>query len=227
MRVKFLFISTFVLILMILGGKISLAEASCQPVYGGACIQASNILLNKTVQNPQTSAFVDNLGVNDPKFSPSQTVNFQLAVTNTGGNTIGKTTITDTFPQFLSFVAGPGSFANNTLTFEVDNLAVNETRTFTITASVADAGTLPANAAITCVVNQATATTDSGQVSQASSQLCIQEQITATTTKGGLTVQAAPVVTKTPPTGPEALALIGLIPSGIFGTFLRKKSIRK
>jgi len=48
-----------------------------------------------------------------------------------------------------------------------------------------------------------------------------------TTTKGGLPV-VSPVVTQpgqnTPPTGPEALVLAGLLPTGALGWLLRKKT---
>src|SRR3989304_8577444 len=61
--------------------------APCQPVYGGGevCISKGNILVNKTVQNPQTGAFVDNLSLsNDPRFGAEKSVTFQLTITNTG-----------------------------------------------------------------------------------------------------------------------------------------------
>lgn len=204
-----------------------MADGTCQTPYGyqTTCTFTSNIVINKTVQNPQTNAFVDNLSVNDPKYSPSQTVNFQLAITNTGTGTIGKTTVKDTFPQFVSFVAGPGTMKDNVLTFETDNLLPNETRTVNVTGKTADASGLPSDATVTCVVNQATATADNGQTSQDTAQLCI-EKPGNTTTKGGLTVESLPRKTfGTPATGPEALPLLALIPTGLIGTLLRKKSI--
>src|SRR3989344_1052804 len=99
------------------------ADSSCQPIYGGGetCVQVGNVFVNKTVQNPQSNSFVDNLGVNDPKYSPSSNVTFHITVTNNGGNTISKITVKDILPQFVNFVSGPGSFDSNskTLTFEL------------------------------------------------------------------------------------------------------------
>ena len=68
--------------------------------------------------------FVDNLNMNDPKYSPSSTAVFQITVTNTGSGTISKTTVKDTLPNYVTFVSGPGSFDANSkvLTFEVNNL---------------------------------------------------------------------------------------------------------
>ena len=207
-------------------GRFAFADVNCQPVYGGGqnCITTGTILVNKTVQNPQTGQFVDNLGTNDPRFSAGQAVNFQITLTNTGSTTIPQTAVKDTFPGFVDFTSGNGSFDSNTktLTFTTDNLNPGETRTFSISGKVIDAKGLPDG--VTCVVNQATATTNTGQMSQDNAQFCIQKQAVTTTTKGGLPVLPPPSVTTTPPTGPELLPLIGLLPAGLSGFFLRKKS---
>src|SRR3989338_9803543 len=125
------------------------ADTACQPIYGGGqtCVQIGNVLINKTVQNPQTGAFLDNLNINDPKFTPSSNVTFHITVTNTGGSTINKTTVKDTLPGFVSFVSGPGSFDSNTkvLTFDIGNLKAGESRTFTVAAKVADEKQLPSD----------------------------------------------------------------------------------
>lgn len=211
--------------------------AICQPVYGGqTCIPSVNIMLNKMVQNPQTNQFVENLGLNDPKFAPDQTANFQVTVTNTGEQNLGQIILKDTLPQFIDFVSGAGSFDANTkvLTFEVDNLGPNDSRTFVITGRVVKTENLPANQGVTCVINQinAVVTTSNNLTVSDNAQLCIEKPApiqsgptpTPIETKGGLKVFPAPVVKKTPPTGPELLTLIGLIPTGLAGIFLRKKA---
>ena len=226
-----IFLSVFALAIFILMASAQgvFADTACQPIYGGGqtCVQVGNVLINKTVQNPQTAAFVDNLNINDPKFAPAVAVKFNITVTNTGSSTINKTTVKDTLPQFVSFVSGPGSFDSNTkdLTFDVGNLAAGESRTFTIAAKVADEGQLSADQGITCVVNQALATAENGQQGSDNSQFCIQKKVLGET-KGGLKVLPSPQITITPPTGPEMLPLIGLIPTGIFGFLLRRKATK-
>src|SRR4030042_6518487 len=194
------------------------ADVSCQPIYGGGetCIQVGPVTINKTVKNPKTNAFVDNLGVNDPKYSPSSTVTFNLTVTNTGGSNISKTTVKDIFPQFTDFVSGSGSFDANTktLSFDIKDLKAGESRTFTVQGKTATTDQLPSSQGITCVVNQATATSDNGQQSSDNSQFCIEKPVLGVT-KGGLKVAPAPSMAVTPPTGPEMLPLIGLVPSAI------------
>jgi uncharacterized repeat protein (TIGR01451 family) len=216
---KKLFLSLFLFgALTILPGK---AYADCQTLYGGGQTCTSySFSLQKFVQVPGQSNFVNNLSINDPKFNMSQTVNFQLIVANTGSNNISSVTIVDTFPQFVSFVSGSGSFNsnNNTLTFVVNNLNVGQNQTFNLSGKIASSG-IPAG--ITCVVNQASGTDNNGDTNTASSQLCIQNVVNVTPTPVVLPVAQ---VKTTPPTGPEMLPLMLLLPGGLAGLFLRKKS---
>ncbi|MCL4415439.1 MAG: DUF11 domain-containing protein [Actinobacteria bacterium] len=210
------------------------ADTSCQPIYGGGqtCEQVGNISVNKTVLNPKTNTFVDNLDVNDVKFSPDQTINFKINITNTGSAKLNKISLRDVFPQFVNFVSGTGNFeaSMKLLSFTIDGLNPNETKTFDIQGKVAPNDQLPNDKGIVCVVNQAVATVEgTGQVSQDNSQFCIQKTVLTaeTTTKGGLKVFPQPTITTTPSTGPEMWSLLGLIPTGTLGYFLRKKSLIK
>lgn len=223
---KIVLISFISFFAFLLSGGISFADVSCQPIYGGGqnCITIGKVVVNKTVQNPQTGQFVDNLGTNDPKYSPNQTVTFQISITNTGSTVVPQIVAKDVLPGFVTFVSGPGNFDNNTktLTFLTFNLNPNETRNFTFQAKVVDINQLPASEMITCVVNQAMITATDTSSTQDNSQFCIQKP--QVTTKGGLPVLPAPKVPVTPPTGPEMLGLIGLIPAGLSGWFLRRKT---
>jgi uncharacterized repeat protein (TIGR01451 family) len=107
--------------------------APCQPIYGGGetCISVGNLLLNKTVQNPQTKAYVDNLSLSsDPKYGPSQKVEFKLSITNTGNSKLDTVTVADTFPSYINYSSGPGTYdpGTKTLTFQDFNLNPNETK---------------------------------------------------------------------------------------------------
>ncbi|MEX2007716.1 MAG: hypothetical protein WD992_03005 [Candidatus Levyibacteriota bacterium] len=225
---KYIFSLALSLFLSALAAGTSNADISCQPIYGGgqSCVTSANIAINKKIQNPANSQFVDNLGTNDTKFTVDQNVAFQLIVTNTGSNTIDRVVVKDVFPQFVSFVAGPGNFDANskTLTFEVNSLATGESRTFTVTGKVAADSALIQNGGIVCVVNQSSAQiVSTSQMSQDNSQFCIQKGVPMKT-KGGLPVLPAPQMKTTPPTGPEMVVLPLLGGSGILGYFLRKKS---
>lgn len=200
-------------------------DNNCQPVYGGGetCVTQGKVTINKTVKNPTSNSFVDNLTINDPRYSTNSTVTFRIVVTNTGNASISEINVEDIFPSFVEYKSGPGSFDKTTkkLSFKILNLNAGESRTYTITGQTAETSALPAKENVTCVVNQVVAT-EKNNVSKDNSQFCIEK--TTTTSKGGLPVKPAPKLTQTPSTGPEMLALIGLIPTGIGGFLLRRKA---
>ena len=70
---------------------------------------------------------------------------------------------------------------------------------------------------------------NNNNVSQDNSQFCIEKTAVASvvTTKGGFPVLSSVPTTSTPSTGPEALVLFGLIPTGITGLMLRKYANKK
>jgi uncharacterized repeat protein (TIGR01451 family) len=218
---KFLFLLATFSLLTFFAAKTVSADTTCTPIYGGGqnCVTTGNIAISKTVQNPQTNGFVTNLTINDPKFSVGQTITFQVTVTNNDSNA-SSITIVDNFPQFFQFNSGPGSFDNNaqTLTWQATGLAVGQSQTFTIQGKVT--GNIPLGN--TCEFNQVAANSNNGDSASANSQFCIVSTIT--TTKGGLLVVSPAPVKTTPPTGPEALPLLALIPGALAGFGLIKKS---
>lgn len=201
--------------------------AQCQGLYGGGeiCTTSFNFSIQKLVQTPGKSgnSFVNNLSINDPKYSPTQVVSFKIVVKNTGDQVIPTLTIADTFPQFLSFNSGPGSFDSNSkkLTITVTNLQPGQSQTYDVTGKLADANLMPSDQGVICLVNQATGTDNNGVTNTSSSQFCVQKSVLGTSfpvyaTKGGITT--------TPATGPEMLPLVLLLPGALSGIILRKKS---
>lgn len=208
--------------LALLGVSTAFADTTCTTVYGGGqtCVTRT-LSVNKTVQDPTNSNFVDNLGSDKP-FDLNGVINFQITVTNTGGTTLNNVNVNDTIPQFVSFAGGAGSVSGNNLTFNIGSLNAGQSNTQNISFRVTS---LP-NQQILCEVNQVSVTSNEGPNGGDSAQFCIRNQASTVTTvtKGGVTIFPPPAVAKTPSTGPEALALIGLLPAGGLGAFLRKKT---
>lgn len=225
---KLIFVILLSIAYLLLANRVY-ADTVCQPLYGGGeTCQTSNLVIDKTVLNPGTTTFVDNLGVNDPKYNPGGEITFRIMVANTGGTTAKNVSVKDLFPQLITFAAGPGTYDNNnkTLTIGLGDLGPTESRTITISGKIALVNELPTDASIVCVVNQAILV---NQNIQDNSQLCIQKPglgIVPASTKGGLKVFPPAKVKATPPTGPEAIALFGLIPTGTLGLLFRKLSTR-
>lgn len=231
-------------------------STQCQPIYGGgeSCVKTPQFEINKTVQNPKTKTYVDNLSVSDPKFAPSQAVLFKITVKNTSDAKLTNITIKDILPASVEFAGGIGDYdaKSRTLTIKLDKLDNNEARDFYIQTKVVAKDKLKGDQNVACVINQSNITA-LDKTSQDNSQFCIEKNLTPpvnsgnpvdttpttkggvpanpgtavanpTTTKGGLPVHPPTNANTTPETGPESLALIGLIPSAIGGMILRRKT---
>ncbi|OGH02171.1 MAG: hypothetical protein A2798_03515 [Candidatus Levybacteria bacterium RIFCSPHIGHO2_01_FULL_37_17] len=219
MKKLFTLISVFAFAVLLF--NVQSVSADCTTIYGGgqSCPPSYNFDINKLVQTPGKGGgtFVDNLSVNDPKYSPKQNVTFKLTVKNTGDKTIPTLTVVDTFPSYLSFVSGAGNYnsSNRTLTFTISNLEAGKSQEFTVVGKLSDENMMPSDQATICLVNYAQVSDNSTQ-SNDSSQFCVQKQVLGK-------VFPAPKVVTTPPTGPEMVTLVGLIPAALAGFALRKK----
>lgn len=215
------------------------AQEPCQSIYGGGttCIKTQDITVDSKVLNPSTNKMVDNLAINDAKYKSGFIVIFQVAITNNRKTIIEKTNIQDIFPQFVSFSSGPGSFdtTTRTLAFDADNLMPSETRTFNILGRIVNASQLSFSENVICLANQVKAFVPDPAVGQDNSRLCIEKKSMSpvATTKGeyqtvppkvGFPIFPPVFVTTSPSTGPESLVLFSLIPTGILGWFLRKRT---
>jgi uncharacterized repeat protein (TIGR01451 family) len=227
------------------------ATTTCTPIYGGGetCIETEKLSLDKKVQNPTTKVFVDSLaGTTDPKYRPGTTILFRITVTNTSDAEITDIEVKDTLPQYVTFVKGLGTYDSKTrvLTYKIDRLGAGRSNTVEIQATTAKAQELPSKDASTCIANYAYAKKGTDEASD-NARFCItKEAVTPTqapskpvpttqqtqpgtpprsgqATKGGLPIHPTPNVTTNPNTGPEALSLLALIPTGIAGLMLKKK----
>ena len=219
-----------VIMLSLAAGSAHAAGSKCQVMYGGGQVCDKNVefSLDKLVRDPNSSKggsnFVDSLNATGSKYTPGQNVEFKIVIKNTGDTKIDKIDVLDTLPQYLTFVSGEGNYDANSrkLTFSVTNLDAGKTVEYIITTKVVDENLLPADQGTVCVTNQVRAVETNSATAEDTAQVCIQKNV-----QGGKTtpkVFDTPKVTKTPETGPELLALVGLIPAGAAGVFLRRKA---
>jgi len=198
----------------------------CNPVSGASTpCPTVQFTISKMVKDPNTGNFVDNLGINDDKYTPNSTINFKIDITNTGVSTINQVNVTDVFPQFLTYLSGVnGSYNQNTqtLTFSITNLQPGQTQELMLVTQAVDSANFPTNTAIVCPINQVSAIElNTDTTASASSQVCIEKVNSLPTPQ----VFQTPPIKQTPPTGPEMLPLLGLIPAGISGFLLRRKRL--
>jgi uncharacterized repeat protein (TIGR01451 family) len=222
------------------GSAYAQSSPLCQPIYGGGttCEQPSGLTLIKQVQNPQTGQYGTANPIYTMFFAPGQTVPFKIKLTNTYDTALTNIMIQDQFPPYVDYISGNGSFNQKTgvLTTSIPSLAAHQTVSLYIQGKITDASQLPTNQTNICVANQATATANN-LTSVANSQFCISKDILNNTSSstaqpsnpptsaGGLPVYPPQVQSKTTPsTGPESWAIAALLPLGLAGIYLRRKT---
>jgi len=228
-------VTTLSALLLLSFTKAAYAE-SCNPIYGGGptCVTIGGLMLDATVMNPQTNKMVNGLKVNEPKYNPGSIVTFQIKLINTTSSTIGHIDVQDGFPPYVNYSTGEGNFdtASRILSFSVKDLEPNKPRIYNIFGRIVASDQLPGNNSIICVTNQVVAMVVDPASAKDTSTFCIEKKtqvapspINKPAKKLGFPILTPPTkISKTPSTGPEALALFFLIPTGIAGFFLRRKS---
>lgn len=198
--------------------------AGCQPIYGGGknCTTSKDIIIDKKIQSADGN-FYNSLG-NDERFQENDTLNFQITITNRTKKSLKNLEIKDDLPKFISFISGPGVFdlKTNTLSLKLETLGPNETKKYIVVTRVNSVDKDK------CVINYVSAVM-SNIKADSNSKFCLSASQgvplePGATTKGGIPPMPAPNMTQTPSTGPETLALIGLIPAGLAGLILRRKT---
>lgn len=220
---------------------------------GISCSQSDLFDVEKTVQNPKDGTFVQILEPNQTRIQPGNTMIFRIVITNTSEKTLENIQITDQFSDTLRFTTSQkGTFneSDNRLTYTIDSLPKGESETFDLQATIKPESELPSVTGPLCAINVVSAT-QAKESESANVQFCIEKQTGAVpgtkgsssfptsgdatgtedqvtqdtnTTKGGQTVYTPPTSGKTPDTGPELLAVIGLLPALGAGFYLRRKS---
>jgi len=159
------------------------AAETCTTNYGGTTVCTPNdLLINKQVKNPISGIFVENLSSGDATYSPGSEVLFRLTIRNTSGETFNPVVVKDTFPDYMTFVSGPGTYdsGSRTLTFELTNLVAGETRTVEILAKFENR-TMPYD--VFCVTNWAKATAAARpEGDDDTADLCVTSKVLGVTT---------------------------------------------
>jgi uncharacterized repeat protein (TIGR01451 family) len=216
--------ATVTFVLLSAGTVLAAGDSNCQVVYGGGevCQEQVKFTINKLVQAPgKGGSYVENLTVNDARYSAGSNINFKIVIKNTGNTDITNLNVVDRFPEFLKFVAGVGNAqaGASEINFVVGKLEAGKQVEYVITTKAADANSLPANQAITCVTNNVVATATDSTSASDNSQVCIEKSVVTPTP----VIMEKPGVKTVPATGPEVGILAGLIPTGIAGLLIRRK----
>lgn len=198
-------------------------SSECQIIYGGGqvCKEKVSFTIDKKVMSPTKGGeFVDNLNTNDAKFTPASEAVFKITIQNTGDKTIDKLDVVDTLPANTVYVTGNGSYdkSKNAISYTITGLAKGATDERSFSIKIGEASTLPQTQGILCLTNNSKATDNNGSVATDASSFCVEKNFVTPEIFNKVPVKS------TPSTGPELLPLLGLIPAGIAGFALRRKS---
>jgi len=152
-------------------------SAGCGGQYESPC-QSYSILVDKVVQIPGTSNYVDNLSVSDPRYKPNEYVFFKVTIKNTSSTVLQGVKGKDYIPTYLNPIEGPGTFneATRTINWEAGDFAVDEQKTYYFKMQVNSQANLPANQGLFCLINKVEASSNNTRDDD-SSQLCIEKQV--------------------------------------------------
>ena len=196
--------------------------SNCQVIYGGGevCPSDYKFSIDKLVQAPNKGgSFVDNIAMDDMRFRANDTVTFKIKVTNTGDSEISTLTITDTLPENVTLTKAPGSANGRTITYTVNNLKAKESREELITVTI---NNITSDKNVICLTNNVSAKDNNGNNASDKASFCAEKETPSA--KPTPQVYDKTPVKKIPETGPEMLPLLGLIPAGLAGLAMRRKS---
>jgi len=144
--------------------------------YGGQT-EGGRVMVDKLVRNPKTGEYVDNLGLNDPKYSAEASVFFRIVVENTGGTILNTINVVDYLPLYLQYVSG-GTYdaATREVRFTFTNVAPGERRTTILQAKVYSLSQLPAEKTVLCPINKVVASSPEDGSDEDTATLCIQKK---------------------------------------------------
>ncbi|HCM38219.1 MAG: hypothetical protein UV61_C0019G0030 [Candidatus Gottesmanbacteria bacterium GW2011_GWB1_43_11] len=191
------------------------ARAQTCGQYGTDACPPTDLTINKTVRNPITGVFVENLVSGDATYSPKDVVIFNLSIHNGSNRSFSTVQITDTLPERLTDPKVDESDLNKvkdiknpdskTLVFLLkDELKAGESRDVKVKATVV--GTFPTTKTLFCgsgdgLENRSLVTAEDRRDDDTAS-LCVQTQVLGVTTL--------------PQAGPEDY--LPLLPFAILGT---------
>ncbi len=208
---KFLFTILFSSLVVVAGFLVAdpvFAAVRCEVQYGGqeVCVRTGQLQIDKEVFDPQNKKFVDNLGINDYRFSPGEEVTFKLKIKNVGDATFDLVNVMDTIPNMFE---SPGG-----LSFQLKDLKAGEEREKDIKAKVVASDKFPVDKSVLCVVNVGEAVSGDNK-DRDTAQVCLERKVLG---------KGVPQVL--PPTGPENWLVIlgGSLLSLITGVYLLKLS---
>lgn len=86
----------------------------------------------------ESGGFVDHFGVDDYHFQAEDKIFFEIKVTNSSDEDLENVEVKDTFPEYVVYVSGLGSWnaSDKTLSWTIDSLKKGETKRHVVSAKI-------------------------------------------------------------------------------------------
>ena len=195
--------------------------------YGTTTCTPTDVTINKTVRNPITGDWVENLLSGDATYSPDSEVLYNLKITNSSSQGFDKVTVEDIMPEkvvSISIAEGDNNkvknvkFEDNRLKFELANrFEGNTSIDIQLKAKVKSAGNFDSSKSLFCGSENGLQNTaqvrDNDRFDEDSASICVQTKVLGVTTL--------------PVNGPtDFLPLVPFAITGLtgLGLFLKKRS---
>lgn len=137
------------------------------------------LAVNKQVKDPRNGNFVENLNAQEYNFLDNQNVTYKIVVTNNGQKELHNIKVTDKLPSELKLVSANG-FAydknSKTLSQNLSNLKVGESKTFEIKAKTQIAKTKGGAVIASCPVNTVEVRGDN-LFNHDQTQICVSDKV--------------------------------------------------
>jgi hypothetical protein len=228
--IKTLVLSVLVFSALFLTVKASKADncTTTDGQYGTTTCTPTDVTINKTVRNPITGDWVDNLLSGDAAYSPDSDVLYNLHIANTSNQSFDTVHIEDTMPDKIVSIAVVDSdtnkvknvsFQDNKLKFDLANkFEANSSIDIQLKAKVKSVGVFDSSKSLFCGNENGLQNTADvwaqDRHDQDSASICVQTKVLGATTL--------------PSAGPtDFLPLVPFIGSGLIGVSLLFKKGRK
>lgn len=206
----------------------ALAETCGDGQYGTVICPPTDVTIDKTVRNPITGVFVENLLSGDATYSPGSEVTYKLKIVNSSNQSFDEVKIEDILPDKVTTASVASydknkvkneTFANSRLKFQLANrFEGNTTVEIDVHATVKDSNAFAASKSIYCGNTDGLQNTAqvraSDRFDEDSASICVQSNVLGVTTlpKAGLT---------------DLLPLVPFIGTGLTGITLLFRKGRK
>ena len=152
------------------------------------------VTVDKKIRLMKENILLDNVPTSKYVFVDGDTIEFEIAVTNTGNEDLTEVNLSDVLPKYLSLIFNPGSLDknSNTLNWSLDKLSAGENKIYIVRAKIS--GFEATNGVQTIKLTNKAYVTANGINDQDNASYYVTKQMVPTTGDDSLPIKTALLV---------------------------------